>query len=246
MNSITIYDSVFYSEAQSLVIGNNLTPNALYYITDRNVLLTAVNFNQFSLKGIYLFSSGKKSWGGFLLGGNSGNVSAITIGIDSLLTSTQIYTFTTISARVNPGWTTAPSVDFSLQTLATNIVNNINANSAINLKYKAYAIGKYVIIRAQSSGTTLNGSTINVTSSSITITSVTSMQGGTSDLATPILYECVYDFTNDKLLELYDPIYNNRVTFDEKTITGDVVPSPFEFNWNNPLVVSNKLVNCNI
>ncbi len=242
MNSITIYDSVSYSEAQSLVSGNNLTPNALYYITNKNVLLTAVNFNQFSSKGIYLYSSGKKAWGGFLLGGTSGNVSAITIGSDSLLTSTQTYASTSESARVNPGWTTAPSVNTSLQNLATNNVNNINANSAINSKYKAYAIGKYVIIRAQTSGTTLNGSTINVTSS-MTITSVTSMQGGTSDLATPILYECSYDFTNDKLLELFEPTYNNRVTFDNQAIN---LADMFEFNWNNSSVRDTILVNCTI
>ncbi len=241
MNSIIIYESILYSDAQTLVSNNELTPNALYYITDKNVVLTAIDSNQFSSKGIYLYSSGKKAWGGFLLGGTSGNVSAITIGSDSLLTSTQTYAFTSQSARVNPGWTTAPSVDISLQTLATNIVNNINANSAINSKYKAYAIGKYVIIRAQTSGTTLNGNTINVTSSSITITSVTSMQGGTSDLATPILNECIYDFTNDKLLELYDPIYNNRVAFD---LQASNLSDMFEFNWNNSAVRDTILVNC--
>ncbi len=49
MNNITIYESLTYSEAQTLVSNDELTPNALYYITDKSVVLKAINSNQYRL-----------------------------------------------------------------------------------------------------------------------------------------------------------------------------------------------------
>ena len=255
-----------YSQLQTMVSGATLVTGQLYYISDKNVIIEAINTTQLALNGTYLYQHGRKAWGAFQIQGTSGSVSQITIGSDNLLTATQNYATTNQIARVNPGGV-APNVDISLLTLANNIAANVNSNSAINTKYKAYAVGNgdvptslwggitgtygfaYIIIEAVATGTTLNGSTISVTASSLTITSTTSMQGGAVDLTTPLQYLCTYDFVNDKLLSLYDPIYNNQVTYDEKTITGDLTAFStymFNFNWNNPFVVGNKLVNCSI
>lgn len=255
-----------YSQLQSMVSGATLVAGQSYYISDKKIITTALSTTQLSNKGIYLYTNGKKSWGAFSIAGSSGNISQITIGSDNLLTATQNYSTAVDTVRVNPGWSTAPTVDITLLTLANAIASNINANGAINTKYKAYAVangdvpasvwsstgtyGKaYVIIGAISTGTALNGSSISVTSSTLTIASVTAMQGGSADLSTSLLYPCTYDFTNDRLLSLYDPLYNNLVEYDNKMIISDLPLYPtylFDFNWNNPLVVSNKLTNCQI
>jgi len=236
------------SQLQTAISGSTLVPGSQYYISDRKIYLKAHSTNQIDRQGTYMYSAGKKAWGAFQITGTSGNISAIQIGTDSLLTATQTYTTTTQDTRfAESGFHFY--VDISLNTLATNIAANINANGAINTKYKAYAVSNYVVIQAIATGTTLNTSAINVTSSGLTITSVTSMQGGTVDLTIPLPYGCNYDAINDKLLSLYDPVYNNEVIFDEKTVTADLTSFStylMDFNWNNALVINNKLTNCTI
>jgi hypothetical protein len=255
-----------HSQLATLILNSTLVPGQMYYDSDKKVILTALSTTQFSSKGIYLYTRGKKSWGAFKITGTTGNVSQITVGSDNLLTATQTYAATNQIARVNPGGT-APNVDISLLTLANAIAANINANGSMNTKYKAYAVANgdvptalwgvvtgalgiaYVIIEAVSTGVSLNGSSISVTSSGLTIASLTAMQGGVIDLTSPLLYLCTYDFTNDRLLALYDPLYNNEVAYDDKTVVNDLTSYStymFDFNWNNPLVVNNKLTNCTI
>ncbi|MHB8362943.1 MAG: hypothetical protein ACYDBX_04980, partial [Patescibacteria group bacterium] len=243
----TAYVNITHAQAVNMVTNSALSPGESYYISDKKVILKAIDVNKFSPEGTYMYSAGKKAWGAFKITGTSGNVSAITIGVDSLLTATQTYSTSTINSRVNPGYATLASVDISLNALTTSIVTNINANGAVNTKYKAYAISNYVIIQAVATGTALNTSAITVTASTLTITSVTAMQGGIADLTTSLSYSCHYDFTNDKLLSLYDPIYDNKVTFDEKTITADLASFAtylMDFNWDNPLFINNRLTNC--
>ncbi len=252
-----------YSQMQTLISTSALVPGQMYYVTDKNVILTALSSTQLKKEGTYLYTSGKKAWGAFKITGTSGNVSSITInGGSNLLTSTQTYANTKQLVRINPGWSTAPSVDISLITLAQNIAANLNANSAFSSSYKAYALGTgdtplsgvgslgqgYVIIQAIATGTAVNGYTIAVTASSLTCSSVIAMQGGVADLSSPLLYACKCDCNASTftLLSLYDAQYDNEVAYDEKTIVADVSANFFDFNWNNSLVVNNKLVNCTI
>ena len=63
MNLMPTYESLTYSEAQTLVNNNGLTPNTFYYITDRNVILAAINGVQSNYKSPYAHSY--SSFGGF-------------------------------------------------------------------------------------------------------------------------------------------------------------------------------------
>lgn len=233
-----------YSEAQTLVNNNELSPGGLYYITDKNVILTAISSNQFSTKGIYLYSHGAKAWGAIeITGGTSGSVNSITVNSVNLMSSSESYESTAYSTNnsrnTNINHWTSFSYNTSLFTLAKKVADNINSAQSI---YKAYATGKYIVIQSVASGTGPNNLQVSGSGTNITLGNAINMNGGTADPASPLVYECDYDFTNDKLYRLYDPLYNNEIRQDINFQDGNG-SSVLDFNWNQSNVYNNHFYN---
>ena len=98
--------SLTYSQIQILVSNNQLTPGELYYITDKNVILTAISNNQFSAKGIYLYSHGAKAWGAIQLiyGELGGTINTITVNSVNIMSSAQSYIASTYTNADTEKW----------------------------------------------------------------------------------------------------------------------------------------------
>ena len=237
--------SLTYSQVQILVSNNQLTPGELYYITDKNVILTAISNNQFSAKGIYLYSHGAKAWGAIqLTDGTGGSVNTITVNGTNIMSGIRTYIASTYTDRMTRndnihGRNTSFSYNDSLLKTAAGVAANINSAQS---NYVAYAVRDWIVIQSAASGTTPNGYTISGTGSNIILGNAISMNGGTANPTNPISYECNYDFTNDILYRLFDPIYNNEICQDSnfQATNGNSI---LDFNWNQANVYNNRFYN---
>lgn len=235
-----------YSEAQSLVNNNELSPGGLYYITDRKVILTAINSNQFSTKGIYLYSHGAKAWGAIelLTWSSNATVDHIYVDADDILSGPETLesptSYSTYDSRnTNIAHWTFFSYDTSLFTLAQQVVDNINSAQST---YKAYTAGKYIVIQSIASGTGPNNLIISGSGTNVTLGNAINMNYGTADPSSPFVYECDYNFVNDKLFRLYDPLYNNEIRQDINFQNAND-NSILDFNWNQSNVYNNHCYN---
>jgi hypothetical protein len=250
MNNITIYESLTYSEAQILVSNSELTPNAMYYITDKNVVLTAISSTQFAMQGIYLWGYGVKSWGAIQITGNtgtSGTVDSITVNGINIISSSVSYNSSSInpkndSRNSNVYYKIDVNYDTSLFSTAKDVVTKINNSQS---DYKAYAVRDWIVIQSVASGTGPNGYSVSGSGTDITLGNAINMNGGTADPSESLAYECDYDFPNDVLYRLYDPLYNNEIrqdsNFQNNSDTGG--NSILDFNWNQSNVYNNHFYN---
>ena len=106
----------------------------------------------------------------------------------------------------------------------------------------------WIVIQSVASGTTLNGYAISGTGTNITLGNKNNgtafdMAWGTADPANPLTYECDYDFTNDILYRLFDPIYNNEIIQDSNFQSENNGSSILNFNWNQANVYNNRFYN---
>ena len=148
--------SLTYSQAQTLIANNQLTPAELYKITDKNVILTAISTNQFSTNGIYLYSHGAKAWGAIqLTGGTGGSVNTIKVNGINVMAGSVSYHSNSYSPTRNGNINsrTSFSYNISLYTTANDVAANINNYQS---NYKAYAVRDWIAIQAVASGTTPN------------------------------------------------------------------------------------------
>ena len=231
--------SLTYSQAQTLIANNQLTPAELYKITDKNVILTAISTNQFSTNGIYLYSHGAKAWGAIqLTGGTGGSVNTIKVNGINVMAGSVSYHSNSYSPTRNGNINsrTSFSYNISLYTTANDVAANINNYQS---NYKAYAVRDWIAIQTVASGTTPNNYPITGTATNIQLGNAIDMSGGTADPSNPLTYECDYDFANDKLYRLFDPIYNNEITEDNnfQTANGNSI---LDFNWNQANVYNNR------
>jgi len=246
-NIATTYEdvSLTYAEAEVLVNTSALQPGKNYYLTDINVQLKASSTSTFFPAGRYMYSLGKKAWGGIkIISGAAGSINTITVNGTNILPSPVAYSTQTTGWSYNTdfyyGGTHTFSWDTSLNHTASLVAAAITAGSAV---YKAYSINSYIIIEALADGTSANGAAISGTSTTLVLGSAIAMANGAAALETPLIYECYYDFPLNKIYRLYDPVYNNDVVQDLTFQTAQGGSSIFNFPWNCSNVYNNRMEN---
>lgn len=202
----------------ALISGGTLQVGTKYAITDfqdRNtldtatrVIVAATSSNTISETGQWLRLTTNKAYGAFAItGGSSGQVTQITVGAINLMTAAIPYT----TSRINT---------------ANLVAANINANSGVS-GYSAVVISGQttkdvpaIIIEKVAGGVDTN--TITVTTTGLATGNKVNMTMGTAE-ASQVL-DIAYDITADRIIECYDPVYNNRMIYT----TTDI--STFGFN----------------
>jgi hypothetical protein len=229
---ITSSVSKTYAELTSMVSGSTLVPGQTYFISDKNIYVTATTTNQFATEGFYKYTQGRKAWGAIKVSGGFGgsaSIDNIMVNGDSIMGSpVNYYTETeTWDDRATHPYT----IDVSIQKLIERVAYFINE---FQTSYKAYANSNYLVIESTSVGTASNGFDITGEVSGITLDNAIQMSGGTNDLTTPKIYEIEYDFDNDNIIMMYDPILNNRVKQRQAFQATPVAATRyFNFTWNN-------------
>lgn len=234
IGDITSSVSKTHSQLQTMVAGSLLIPGQTYLISDKNIIIRAATTNSFETSGSYKYTYGKKAWGKISISSGTGNISSLKVNGVEILGSTITY------ATNTTGYGSRATHSFNVNTSAFAFRNNIVAAiNAYQSNYRAYNNYGMIIIESATTGTAKNGYNITgTTSGAVNLSNAVALSGGTADLTTPKIYDVIYDFTNDKILELYDPEFNNRIgqTLAFQATNGNSI---LEFCWNDSKVHDN-------
>jgi photosystem II stability/assembly factor-like uncharacterized protein len=230
-----------YLSASQAISSGSLQTDLTYFITDRNVYLTANSTSSFSDFGYYLYQHGQKSWAAQKLtgskfdnctvyqSGSNANVNSVYVGTASLFSGSVASVFSTPYYINNKRWIEYFHDDYKINYVPDNstiatieaIANNINKHQS---NFTSYAVNDHIVLQSSTEGTLHNGSLTHVTKTSASLctnptftssaTTITRMNHGTSVPNFGRLFECKYNFTLDNLYSLYDPLYDNMVEQD--------------------------------
>ncbi len=173
--------SVTYAALSTMANAAGLTPGLRYWVTDRDILLTATTLSALSIEGDYTMSL--KAQGNVdLLSGTSGSIDSIEVGGINLLSSAVIF-------------------DTDLMETANSLADEVNNNNSIH-GFTAISIGTSVyIVDVAERGATLNGLEVTVNATGITTSSSTIAKGVDKGER---WFRAKYRFEDDYLFEVAD------------------------------------------
>ena len=197
--------SVVKGQLTYLQANNLLNKGSYYKVTDPqdtgSIYLQALDVNQISNSGKWLRPTAIKAFGYFSINTvvATNNISQVTVGATTLMTSTITYSSGT------------------KLTFANSIAANINANSTVS-GYRAVVIGGSItydvpVIVIEKTAVGVDTSNIVITASGTSTTILRNMLQGQASVNE--LYDCDYVLASDRVTKCHDPIRN--ITFTTNT-----------------------------
>lgn len=210
--------SITYAELALLVDSEQLVPGVQYWISDREIIVTATSKASLSIEADH--TRFIKAYGQIkLLTGTAGSIDAVLIDGVNLIDSSVAF-------------------NTDLPSTATDLVDAINSNTATH-GYSAFDIGTSVyVIDVANRGASINGLGVTVSATGITTATLPLARGVDSGVN---WFKIKYDFSNDYIFEMLDN-KGNKVSCNQQ-VASLLGVHPIEiFPWGYDNVYNNQVV----